>query len=101
MSQAETESPPSPRFTLNTDGQHHAAINLAAGYAVIAGVTSTVLGLLSVAHVVGSALGVSAFLIGLWAQMVSATTVQRCVLVTGITAAFVGMGLGIAHGGFV
>jgi hypothetical protein len=101
LSQAETESRPTQRFTLNTDGQRHPAINLAAGYSVVAGVTSTVLGLLSAAHIVGSVLGVSAFLIGLGAQMASVTTYQRCVIVTGITAAFVGMGLGIAHGGFM
>jgi hypothetical protein len=67
---------------------------------VLAGVTSMVMGLVSAAHVVGSALGVSAFLIGLWAQMISATRDQRMVIVCGIVAAFVGMGLGIAHGGF-
>ncbi len=100
MSQAETESRPRPRFTLNTNGQHQLGVSAAAGYSLVAGVVSTVLGLLSVAHIVGSTLGVSAFLIGLWAQMASSTTVQRCFIVTGITAAFVGMGLGIAHGGF-
>jgi hypothetical protein len=100
VSQAETESQTSPRFPLNADGQPNTAIIAAAAYSVIAGVTSTVLGLLSVAHLVGSVLGVSAFLIGLVAQMFSATTVQRCIIVCGITAAFVGMGLGIAHGGF-
>jgi hypothetical protein len=101
VSQAETESRPRPRFTLNTDGERHPAVNVAAGYALVAGVVSTVLGLLTLAHIVGSVLGVSAFLIGLGAQMASSTTYQRCVIVTGITAAFVGMGLGIAHGGFV
>jgi hypothetical protein len=100
VSQAETESRPRPRFTLNTDGQHHPAVNAAGGYSLVAGVVSTVLGLVSVSHIVGSVLGVTAFLIGLWAQMNSSTTVQRCVIVTGIVAAFVGMGLGIAHGGF-
>jgi TctA family transporter len=100
VSQAETESRPRPRFTMNTEGKRQPAVNAAAGYSLVAGVVSTVLGLMSVAHIVGSALGVSAFLIGLWAQMISSTTVQRCVIVTGIVAAFVGMGLGIAHGGF-
>src|SRR5262249_4184791 len=56
VSQAESESAPSPRFTLNTDGQRHPAINLAAGYSVVAGITSTELGLLSVAAVAGSVL---------------------------------------------
>jgi hypothetical protein len=75
-------------------------VNTAAAYSVLAGITSMIMGLVSVAHVVGSVLGVSAFLIGLGAQMMSATRDQRIVIVCGIVAAFVGMGLGIAHGGF-
>ncbi len=59
-----------------------------------------VLGLLSVAHVVGTFLGVTAFVVGLSAQMASATRDQRMVIVCGIVAGFVGMGLGLAHGGF-
>jgi hypothetical protein len=41
-----------------------------------------------------------AFVIGLYAQMVSNTREQRVFIVAGIIAAFVGLGLGIAHGGF-
>jgi hypothetical protein len=100
LSQAETQSPSGARFTLNSDGQRHPAVNAAGGYSLVAGIVSTVLGLLSVAHIVGSVLGVTAFVIGLWAQMMSTTTNQRMVIVCGIVAAFVGMGLGIAHGGF-
>ena len=75
---------------------------IAAGaYTLIAGVVSMVIGLLSLAHVVGTILGVTAFVIGLLAQMLSAHRYERMVIVTGIVAAFVGMGLGIAHGGFV
>lgn len=88
------------RFTLNTDGKRHPWINAAAAYSVVAGVASFVMGLQSASHIVGSALGVSAFLVGLWGQMVSATREQRIILVCGIVAAFVGMGIAIAHGGF-
>jgi hypothetical protein len=73
----------------------------AAGYTLVAGVASMVIGLLSLTHVLGTILGVSAFVIGLLAQMLSATRNERMVIVTGIVAAFVGMGLGFAHGGFV
>ncbi|HEX5190617.1 MAG TPA: hypothetical protein VFW16_13805 [Streptosporangiaceae bacterium] len=73
----------------------------AAGYTLVAGIVSTVLGLLTVAHIVGTILGLTAFLVGLLAQMLSATRYERMVIVTGIVAAFVGMGLGFAHGGFV
>lgn len=102
MSEAEVQSRSrARRFRLNSDGQRHPVVNTAAAYSLLAGIASMIMGLVSVAHVVGSALGVSAFLIGLWAQMVSATRDQRIIIVCGIVAAFVGMGLGIAHGGFV
>jgi len=101
LSEAEVQSRSHARhFTLNSDGQRHPVINSAAVYTVLAGVASMIMGLANVAHIAGSVLGVSAFLIGLLAQMVSATRDQRMVIVCGIVAAFVGMGLGIAHGGF-
>jgi len=43
---------------------------------------------------------VSGLVIGLLAQMMSATRAERMVIVVGIVASFVGMGLGFAHGGF-
>ena len=101
LSEAEVQSRSRARhFTLNSDGQRHPVVNTAAAYAVLAGIASMVMGLLSVAHVPGSVLGVSAFLVGLGAQMMSATRDQRMIIICGIVAAFVGMGLGIAHGGF-
>jgi hypothetical protein len=101
VSQAQAGSgSPARRFTLNSDGQRHPWINGSAAYAVVAGVVSTVLGLMNVAHFAGTLLGVTAFLIGMVAQMVSATREQRMVIVVGVVAAFVGLGLGIAHGGF-
>ena len=59
------------------------------------------IGLLSARHVLGTILGVTGMIVGLVAQMMSATRIERMVIVTGIVAAFVGMGLGFAHGGFV
>ena len=101
MSEAEVQSGSRARhFSLNSDGQRHPVVNAAAAYALLAGVTSMILGLVSVAHVVGSALGVSAFLIGLWAQMISATRTERMIIVTGLVAAFLGTALGFGHGGF-
>ena len=101
MSEAEVQSRSRARhFTLNSDGQRHPVVNTAAAYALVAGITSMIMGLVNVVHVVGSVLGVSAFIVGLLAQMMSATRDQRMVIVCGIVAAFVGMGLGIAHGGF-
>ncbi len=39
-------------------------------------------------------------LVGLFAQMMSATREERILLVTGMVAGFVGLALGLAHGGF-
>jgi hypothetical protein len=103
LSEAEVQVPSrsaSRRLTLNSDGKPHPWINGAAAYSVVAGIVSMVMGFISANHIVGSVLGVSAFLIGLWAQMVSVTREQRMVIVCGIVAAFVGMGIAIAHGGF-
>jgi hypothetical protein len=44
--------------------------------------------------------GIGAFLFGLYSQLVSATTGERWVNVIGIGLAFLGVGLGLSHGGF-
>ncbi len=98
-----SQAPPRPqarRLTLNTDGRHHPLVNAGAAYTLVAGVVSLVLGLLNVASTLGAILGITGFLFGMLAQMLSATRAERMIIVTGITASFVGMGLGIAHGGF-
>jgi len=87
-------------LTLNTDGKRHPVLNAAAAYSVLAGLVSFLLGMLSKQHFAGSILGVSGLLIGLLAQMMSATRAERMVIIFGIVASFVGMGLGLAHGGF-
>ena len=43
--------------------------------------------------------GLAALVIGLYAQLVSATREERMLIVTGLVAAFVGVALGLAHGG--
>lgn len=101
MSQAPPRPrPPTRHFTLNTDGQRHTMINLGAAYTVIAGLVSFVLGMMSQQHLAGTVLGLTGFIVGLLAQMLSATRAERMVIVFGIVASFVGMGLGFAHGGF-
>jgi len=91
------------RFTLNSDGQRHPRVNAALAYTVLAGIASFVLGMLNRGHMAsmaGAILGITGFLIGMWAQMESATREERIFIVFGIVASFVGLGLGIAHGGF-
>jgi hypothetical protein len=89
-----------PRFTLNTDGKRHPWVNAAAAYAVLAGLTALIAGMLNRLHLAGTLLGTTGFVVGMLAQMLSATRASRMVIVIGIVASFVGMGLGFAHGGF-
>ena len=89
-----------PRITLNSDGRRHPLLNAAAAFTVIAGVLSFALGLIVQLHLAATVLGMAAFGGGLLGQLFSATREERMFLVSGIVAGFVGMGLGIAHGGF-
>ena len=76
-------------LTLNSDGQRHPRENALAVFTLVTGV---------VAFAVG---WVVSLLVGLYAQMISATREERIVIVTGLIAAFVGTALGLAHGGFI
>jgi hypothetical protein len=89
-----------PRFTLNSDGQRHPLLNITAGFTFFAGIAAFALGLFHAYHLPATILGMGSFGIGLVGQMYSATREERYFLVAGIVAGFVGMGLGIAHGGF-
>jgi FtsH-binding integral membrane protein len=97
-----------PRLNLNSDGRPHPLLNAASFFTLIVGLVSFALGLFlrtgpSSAHVwaiVAAATGLAGLLIGLVCQMLSATREERIIIVTGIIAAFVGLALGLAHGGF-
>ena len=97
-----------PRISLNSDGQPHPIVNALTIFTLVVGLFSFVLGLvLRNAPLTGlgwaiatAATGLAAMLIGLYTQMISATREQRVLIVTGIIAGFVGMALGLAHGGF-
>jgi uncharacterized membrane protein len=88
------------RLSLNSDGQRHPVLNAVTAFVFLAGIAAFALGLVVHLHLIASVLGIVAFGTGLWAQMVSATREERIFIVAGIVAGFVGMGLGIAHGGF-
>jgi hypothetical protein len=87
-------------LNLNTGGKSPPLISAAAAYTVVAGIVSLILGMLSIQHVAGTILGVTGMIIGLLAQMMSATRAERMVIVFGIVASFVGLALGFGHGGF-
>jgi hypothetical protein len=86
--------------TLNTDGQAHTVLNLLAVFTVVVGIVAFALGLIVRAHFAATVLGIAGFAVGMAAQLNSATRGERIVIMTGIIAAFVGMALGIGHGGF-
>ena len=97
-----------PHMTLNSDGRLHPVLNALSIFTLLVGLVSFVLGLvirnvpsagLGMA-IVTAVTGLAALLIGLITQMVSATREQRVLVVAGIIAGFVGLALGLAHGGF-
>jgi FtsH-binding integral membrane protein len=93
---------------LNTDGQPHPLENALTIFVLLAGLVSFVLGLIvrnvhtgPAVHIIATATGLAALLIGLYAQMVSSTRNQRVLIVAGIIAGFVGLAIGLSRGGFV
>ncbi|MEO3811377.1 hypothetical protein ABGB17_20480 [Sphaerisporangium sp. B11E5] len=90
-----------PRLTLNSDGQRHPLENALTLTALGLGVVALACGLIVQAHVAASWAGALGFPIGLYAQYVSATTAERSINIVGIIMSFVGVALGIFHGGFI
>ena len=93
---------------LNSDGQPHPVQNILAILTLVVGLVSFVLGMLirnthtaAAVIVIATATGLVSCLVGLYAQMISATREQRILIVTGIIAGFVGLALGLSKGGFV
>ncbi len=86
----------------------HMALNGLAVMTIVLGLVSFVLGMIvrnetsasAALHVTATVAGVVSIVVGLWVQMMSATRPERIVVVTGMIAGFVGVCLGLAHGGF-
>lgn len=89
-----------PHVTLNSDGTPHPRENALAVVTLLAGVAALGLGFVVAQHFPAVILGLLALSIGLYGQFISVTREERIVIVTGLVAAFVGAGLGFAHGGF-
>lgn len=89
-----------PLITLNSDGQRHPGLNAAAILTFFAGIAAFALGFVVRAHLAAAIVGGVTLAAGLYVQLISATREQRVFVVTGLVGAFVGLGLGIAHGGF-
>jgi hypothetical protein len=83
-------------------------LNLASVFTLITGLLSFALGLYLRTGpsgatgwaIAAAATGLAAMLVGLFTQMMSATREERVLIVCGIIAGFVGLALGLAHGGF-
>jgi hypothetical protein len=98
----------SARQNLNSDGRPHPLLNAASFFTLIVGLLSFALGLFirtgpsgePTWAVVAAATGLTALLVRLVSQMMSATREERVIIVTGLTASFIGLALGLAHGGF-
>ena len=97
-----------PRLSLNSDGRPHPLLNAASIFTLIAGLVSFALGLFIRSDarsglgwaIAAAATGLAALVIGLYTQMMSATREERIIIITGIIAGFIGLALGLAHGGF-
>lgn len=95
-------------ISLNSDGRPHPLVNALTVFTLLVGLASFVIGMIvrnlsspsSVLTITATAAGLAALLVGLYTQMVSATREQRVLIVTGMIAGFVGLALGLSHGGF-
>jgi hypothetical protein len=89
-----------PRVTLNSDGKPHPLENALALVTFVAGIAAFALGFIVAQHLPAVILGLVALFVGMYVQLISATREERIIIMTGVVAAFVGAGLGFAHGGF-
>jgi hypothetical protein len=78
----------------------HPRENSLAGITIAVGLLAFCFGLVESTHFVAVCLGIFAFFFGLFSQMVSATAPERWLNIIGIGTAFVGVALGLSHGGF-
>ena len=85
---------------LNSDGERHPLENSLAVFTLVAGVIAFAVGWVVSLHVIATVVGGVTLIVGLYAQLISATRPERMIIVTGLVAAFVGTALGLAHGGF-
>jgi hypothetical protein len=82
-------------------------MNAAAVFILVVGLAAFVLGVVIVnasnpglgLAIPAAVLGLISLLGGLYAQMMSATREERVLIVTGLICGFVGLAMGLAHGG--
>ena len=96
---AHIHAPHVPHVTLNTDGKRHPRENTLTIGTLALGMISIICAILGV-HTLGVGAGLAGLVVGAYAQMVSATTAERWLIVFGAGSAFVGLGVNLAYGGF-
>jgi hypothetical protein len=99
MSQASTESEARSQVSAGPDRATQ-LLNAASAATLLVGFIVFVGGFVVRLHFFASLIGLITLLLGLVLQMMSTTRTQRILIVPGVIGAFVGMSLGIAHGGF-
>jgi hypothetical protein len=99
MSQASTESQTRGQLVARAD-QGTQLLNAASAATLVVGLVIFVGGFFVRLHFFASLIGLITLLVGLVLQMLSRTRLQRILIVPGVIGAFVGMSLGLAHGGF-
>jgi hypothetical protein len=100
MPQAASARSRIPYLTLNSDGQRHPLENSLAVFTLVTGIIAFAVGWVVSLHLLATVVGGVSLLVGLYAQLISATRAERMIIVTGLVAAFVGAALGLGHGGF-
>ncbi len=86
-------------FTLNTDGRRHPLENTGSFLAGVLGAVAAVCAFFPSMHLLASWAGLAGLGTGLWAQMISATTAERWINITGVVLSGIGLLFGLAHGG--
>jgi hypothetical protein len=99
MSQASTESQPHSQLATGA-ARGQQLLNAASAATLVVGVVVCVGGFFVSLHLFASVVGIITMMVGLALQLLSMTRTQRILIVPGVIGAFVGMALGIAHGGF-
>ena len=94
-------------LTLNSDGRPHPLLNAACVFTLVIGLVSIGLGMYlrygrarSRWRSRPGSLAWSACIVGLVTQMLTATREERIINVVGMVAAFIGLAMGLGHGGF-
>lgn len=84
---------------LNTDGKPHPRENALAVATLALGGVAILASLFPALHLLSSWAGLAGIIAGGWGQLISATTAERFLFVTGLLAAAVGLYVGMTQGG--